>query len=244
LRTLRATLEYDGSRYGGWQRQDNRVTIQQVFEEALGALTGETISCVAAGRTDAGVHALGQTVSFRTESAIPPRGLKHGGNARLPEDVAIRTVEDASPAFHARRDAKGKHYRYVILNRRTRSPVNGRFTCRLGPRLDEGRMSAAARVLRGRHDFSSFRNAGSVMGSAVRTVTRLDITREGDYLSMDVEGDGFLYRMVRNLAGTLILVGLGKLTPEEVRTILSRRDRRLAGPTAPASGLCLVEVRY
>jgi len=243
-RTVRLVLEYDGTEFSGWQRQRDRRTVQEVLEDALGELTGEPVSAVAAGRTDAGVHAAGQVVGFRTRSRIPAEGFLGGTNALLPRDVAVLRAEDAPPSFHARRDATGKHYRYRIVNRRSPAPLSARYATPVRAPLDEAGMAAAARPLLGTHDFSAFRNAGSVEGTGVRTLTRLDITREGEYLSMDVEGDGFLYRMVRNLAGTLIRAGRGRLDADGVRRILESRDRRTAGPAAPARGLCLVEVFY
>jgi tRNA pseudouridine38-40 synthase len=244
LRTLKLTLEYEGTRYGGWQRQANRVTVQQVLEEALADLVDEEVKTVAAGRTDSGVHAEGQVVSFLTRSRFPARAFVFGVNARLPEDVAVLAAEEAAEGFHAQRDAKGKLYRYRILNRETPAPLSERFCHRVPEPLDAGRMADAAARLVGRHDFSAFRNAGSVPGSAVRCVDRLDIERLDDYISIETGGDGFLYRMVRNLVGTLILAGRGRLSPEEVGGILASRDRSRAGPTAPARGLCLVEVFY
>jgi tRNA pseudouridine38-40 synthase len=244
IRTLKLTISYDGTRFGGWQRQNNRRTVQEVLEDALENLTGSVTSTVAAGRTDAGVHARGQVVSFRTTSRIPPQGFRGALNAKMPEDVAVVEAAEKNYEFHAQRDAKGKLYRFTILNRRTRSPLDRRFTYRVPFPLDVDRMTAAAGVLVGRHDFSSFRNAGSTPGSAVRTLRCLDIRKEGDYIRLDVTGDGFLYRMVRNLAGTLILVGRGKLPVEDVSGILVSRDRCRAGPAAPARGLCLVEVFY
>jgi tRNA pseudouridine38-40 synthase len=243
-RTWKLVLEYDGTGYAGWQRQAGETTVQEVLEDALSELLRERVSTVAAGRTDAGVHALGQVASFRTRSAVPAGGVIHGTNALLPGDVAVRLAEEALPGFHAQRDAKGKLYRYRILTRRVRSPVRARFSHRIGAPLDVEAMSRAARGLVGTHDFSAFRNAGSVAGSGVRTLRRLDIDRLEEYICIEAEGDGFLYKMVRNLVGTLILVGQAKLAPDEVPEILAARDRRRAGPTAPARGLCLVEVYY
>ena len=244
LRVVRLTVEYDGTDYAGWQRQDALPTIQETLETALSTQLGERVVVVGAGRTDAGVHARGQVASFRTGSAIPIEGVIHGTNALLPGAIAITDAADAEPGFHARRDAKGKHYRYLVLNRRAPSPLAERFAHRVAPPLDVAAMRAAAGALPGTRDWSSFRNAGSVEGSAVRTVTRLDIERDGEYVSVDVEGDGFLYKMVRNLVGTLLLVGRGRWAPEAVREALDARDRRKAGPAAPARGLTLVEVYY
>lgn len=244
MRTWKLTIQYDGTGYAGWQRQTGETTVQEVLEDALSHLLDERISVVAAGRTDAGVHAEGQVVSLRTESSVPASGLVHGTNAGLPDDVAVLAAEEVGPGFHARRDATGKLYRYRILNRRVRSPLAARYSYRVGRSLDPEAMAAAASRLTGRHDFSSFRNAGSVEGSAVRDLRRLDIIAEGQYLCVEAEGNGFLYKMVRNLVGTLICVGRGNLTAERVEEILRSRDRRLAGPAAPAKGLSLVEVYY
>ena len=243
-RTVKLVIEYDGTDFAGWQRQDNRITVQEVLEGALSDHLGERIVTVASGRTDAGVHAAGQVVSFRTTSDVPPEGIQHGANARLPVTVAIRSASDVGPDFHAQRSAVAKHYRYRIFNRRVRGPLARRFAARVGTPLDEKRMARAATHLLGTHDFSSFRNAGSVETSPVRTLRRLDIQRQGEYLALEFEADGFLYRMVRNLVGTLLLVGRGSLDPDEVGAILARRDRGAAGPAAPARGLCLVEVFY
>jgi tRNA pseudouridine38-40 synthase len=244
LRTVKLVVEYDGTGLAGWQRQDNAVTVQQRLEEALEEQLSEPIKTVAAGRTDAGVHAEGQVASFRTASTMPLDGIHHGTNTRLPEAVAIRDAEEVAEDFHARKSALGKIYRYRILQRRCRSPLAERFCWRIAAPLDERRMVEAASHLVGRHDFSSFRNTGSVETGPVRTLRRLDIRREEDYLAMEFEADGFLYRMVRNLVGTLVQAGHGRVEPEEVGEILAARDRTLAGPAAPARGLCLVEVLY
>ena len=244
MRTLKLLLEYDGTRFAGWQRQTREITVQEVLEDALAEHLRESVKTVAAGRTDAGVHAESQVVSFSTSSRIPEAGVVHGTNSLLPEDVAVLRAEPAPPEFNARRDAKGKLYRYRILNRRLRSPLASRLAYRVRAPLDEGRMAAAAERLVGTRDFSSFRNAGSVQGPAVRTLRRLDIERSGEYICIEAEGDGFLYKMVRNLVGTLIFAGQSRLSPDDVSEILERRDRRLAGPTAPAKGLSLVEVYY
>ena len=243
-RTVKLVLEYDGTDFRGWQRQSEDRTVQQTLEEALAAQLSEKVSVVGAGRTDSGVHAAGQVASFRTTCTIPPEGIAFGTNSRLPRDVAVLSAADVPPDFHAQRSATRKHYRYSILNRRVRSPLAGRTALEVAAPLDDARMVEAAAHLIGRHDYTSFRNAGSVETSPVRTVSRLDITRSGEYLAIDVEGDGFLYKMVRNLVGTLMMVGVGKLTPVEAGWILEQRDRRRAGPAAPAHGLCLVEVSY
>lgn len=243
-RTLKLTVEYDGTNYAGWQRQSGAVTVQQVLEEALSVPLCRRAVVVAAGRTDAGVHAAGQVVGLRTESETPIQGIVHGTNSALPRDVVVLSAEEVAPEFHARRDALGKLYRYRIVNRPIRPALDRRDATWIRGPLDADAMGLAAQTLVGEHDFSSFRNAGSFQGSAVRSLRRVDITRKGQYISIDVVGTGFLYKMVRNLVGTLLLVGRGSLTPAGVRSILSDRDRNSAGPTAPPEGLCLVEVYY
>lgn len=243
-RTIRLTLEYDGTDHAGWQRQDNAGTVQQCLEDALADQLGETVKTVAAGRTDAGVHAEGQVVSFRANSDMPIAGIHHGTNTKLPRSIAIQNAADVPPGFHAQKSSIGKVYRYRILTSRSPSPLRERFAWRIGRDLDEGAMRTAAAFLIGTHDFTSFRNAGSVETGPVRTLRRLDIETAGDYLSMEFEADGFLYRMVRNLVGTLMLAGYEQILPGRVEEILAARDRQLAGPAAPARGLCLVEVFY
>ncbi len=243
-RTVRLLVEYDGTDFSGWQRQAGDRSVQAVLEDALSAHLGGRIVTVAAGRTDAGVHAAGQVVSFRTESRVPARGIVHGTNALLPPDVVILSADDAPPDFHACRDARAKHYRYRALDREIRSPLGERYAARVRGPLDVAAMDGAAAVLRGRHDFSSFRSAGSVVGDPVRELRELAVYRQGDGIVFDFRGDGFLYRMVRNIVGTLLQAGRGRLTPGQVEAVLAARDRRRAGPTAPACGLCLMEVFY
>lgn len=243
-RTIKLTVEYDGTDFAGWQRQAGEISVQQVLEEALAVPLGVPVTVVASGRTDAGVHAAGQVASLRTSSDTPLAGVIHGTNSALPRGIAVLDAEEVAPEFHARKSARGKHYRYRILNRGIRSPLGERYASWIRDELDVGRMAEAAGVLIGTHDYSAFRNAGSFEGSAVRTLSRIDIVREGNFIAIDVVGDGFLYKMVRNLVGTLVLAGRGKLATSEVESILSGGDRRCAGPTAPPQGLCLVEVYY
>lgn len=246
-RTFRAVLEYDGTDFHGWQVQGERRTVQGEVERALAGVTGERVPVVAAGRTDAGVHAEGQVISFRSRTTIPSRGLAQALNARLPEDVAVLLVEEAPAGFHATRDALSKVYRYVLVPSAVPRPLRRRTAWRVRGRLDPGRMREGARHVLGRHDFRSFRTNPGVpgdRGTTVRTVHRLDIRRKGDALVVEVEGDGFLYNMVRALVGTLVQVGRGAWEPEQVREALEARDRRASGPTAPPQGLTLASVLY
>lgn len=248
-RTLKLTLEYDGAGFEGWQVQRGarpRRTVQGVLVEALERLTGERVAVEGAGRTDAGVHALGQVASLVLERCtIPLDGVRDGLNALLPEDVVVRAVEAAADGFHARKDATAKRYRYLILGSPVRSALRrGRVWHRRGP-LDREAMARGAAFLLGTHDFSAFRAAAGAARRPVRTVTTLTVEDDPDGLvRIEVEGNGFLMHMVRIIVGTLVEVGRGRIPPERVREILAGHDRRAAGPTAPAHGLYLVAVRY
>ncbi|MCK6481960.1 MAG: tRNA pseudouridine(38-40) synthase TruA [Planctomycetes bacterium] len=246
-RTFRAVLEYDGTDFHGWQVQAGRRTVQGVLEEALASILSARVPVIAAGRTDAGVHALGQLVSFRAATGIPPERLAAALNSRLPPDAAILSLEEAPADFHATRDARSKVYRYLVLEGRTPRPLLRRTTWRVPVRLDLRRMREAARCLVGRHDFASFRTNPGPEGEGrgtVRRVLRVDLRRRGGLLALEVEGEGFLYNMVRAIAGTLVEVGRGRWEPGRVAGILAARDRRAAGPTAPARGLVLVSVAF
>ena len=247
LRTFRGVVEYDGTEFSGWQVQPGRRTVQAVLEAALSRVIGAPVGVLAAGRTDAGVHAEGQAVSFRARTTIPPRGIAAACNAALPPDVAIRSLDPAPAAFHATRDAVSKVYRYEVRNSREPSPLARRTSHRVPGPLGVPRMRRAARALVGTHDFRAFRsNPGPLAEGqdAVRTIRRLELRRRGDRVTFEVEGDGFLHHMVRNIVGTLLLVGRGTWDPGRVAEALAARDRRAAGPTAPAHGLTLVSVAY
>ncbi len=252
-RTLRLVLEYDGTGFHGWQAQPGRAerrTVQAVVELALERLLGEPVTVHGAGRTDAGVHALGQVASVVLERAtMAPEAIRDGLNALLPEDVAVRLVEDAPAGFHARKSAIGKHYRYLLLCRQARAPLLRRRVWHRRGRLDLEAMARAAVPLVGRHDFSAFRAAAGQAKHPVRTLRRLTVAPDpaGEVeglVRIDLEADGFLMHMARILVGTLVEVGRGRLAPEATAAILAGRDRRAAGPTAPAHGLYLVAVRY
>jgi tRNA pseudouridine38-40 synthase len=245
--TFRGTVSYDGTDFSGWQVQTGRRTVQGALQEALSTILGAPVSVLAAGRTDAGVHAEGQVISFRAVTRIPPAGIAAAANALLPEDAAILDLAEAPPSFHATFDATGKVYRYEILSGRIPRPLLRRTTWRVPGRLDLRRMRAAARLLVGRRDFRSFRTnpgPGEDRGSTVRTLRRVDVRRRGERVLVEVEGDGFLYNMVRAIVGTLVQVGRGTWPPERVGEALRARDRRAAGPTAPPRGLTLVSVSY
>jgi tRNA pseudouridine38-40 synthase len=246
-RTFRGTVSYDGTAFHGWQVQAGRRTVQGEVERALEEVLGARVPVLAAGRTDAGVHADGQAISFRAATAIPPGGLAAALNARLPEDAAVLSLEEAPRGFHATRDATGKVYRYEILASRTPRPLLRRTTWRIPAPLDAARMRRAARLLVGRRDFRSFRatpGPGEDRGTTVRRLRRISIRRRGESIVLEFEGEGFLRHMVRTIVGTLVQVGRGAWEPARVGEALRARDRRAAGPTAPARGLRLVSVSY
>ena len=238
-------LSYDGAAYHGWQIQDNALTVQQVFQEALQKITGLTEDIKACSRTDTGVHAREFCVSLKTESPIPPERLLAALNHYLPEDVAVRSVEQVPLDFHARYSCKGKEYVYQIWNHSVRDPfLKGRALHYWYP-IDEELLNRAAVHYLGAHDFSSFCTLDRrEKGDLTRTVFTSKVERAGDLVTFTVAADGFLYNMVRIMVGTLLRVQQGKLTPEDIPGILEAKDRKAAGPTAPACGLYLNRVFY
>jgi len=241
---LKLTLEYEGTAYVGWQRQPNGVSVQEVVERALAALLGAEVEAVAAGRTDSGVHALGQVVAFDAPRALPLGAYLRGLSALLPPDVAVVGAEEVAPGFDPRRWATGKRYRYLVSNRPVRSPLRRRTHWEVFAPLDVGAMDEAARPLLGTHDFSAFRAANCEAKTAVRTLRELAVLGDGDVVQLELEGTAFLKHMVRNIVGTLVEVGRGDRPVPWVAEVLASGDRTRAGPTAPAHGLVLVEVTY
>lgn len=237
-------MEYDGSKLCGWQRQKNGPTVQQHLDEAIAAMTHEPTQTLGASRTDAGVHALGQVCIFKTRCNIPTIGFLRGLNTSTPESIAVRSVTHVADDFHPRFDARGKHYRYTLLNRPTPSPLVRLQSWHRPMVLDVAAMQEAAQVLVGEHDFSAFRAAGCNALTATRRITELTVQRAGDLVTIDVWGNAFLRNMVRIVAGTLTEIGAGVLGKYELGAILESRDRRAGGQTAPPQGLCLVEVFY
>jgi len=241
----RITLEYDGGLFVGWQRQDTGVSVQQVVEEGIEKLSGETATAVAAGRTDAGVHALGQVVHFDIARDFEPDTIRDGLNFHMkPHPVVVLNAARAAPDFHARFSATGRVYLYRIVNRRAPLAIERGRRWWVPVALDADSMAAAARVLIGRHDFTTFRAAICQARLPVKTLDALDVRRDGDEILITARARSFLHHQVRNMVGTLKLVGEGKWTPAEVKIALEARDRACGGPTAPASGLYLVEVLY
>jgi tRNA pseudouridine38-40 synthase len=244
-RNVKLTVSYDGTDFFGWQTQPERRTVQQTLEAALAGLTGEErVRVNASGRTDTGVHAVGQVVNFRTAARYPPDVLLRAVNARLPADVVVTAAEDVPDLFDANRDARRKLYRYVLHDGAVPDLFLRRYCHHTRHKLDATAMARAAAVLRGTHDFRCFETEWPNRKTSVRTVTHLAVSRFGDWLWLDVEADGFLYNMVRAIAGTLINVGRGFWPESEVKAILEAGDRTHAGPTAPAQGLFLMRVTY
>jgi len=244
MRNIKLTLSYDGTDFSGWQRQKDRRSVQQVLEEAIAQLTGETPDTNASGRTDAGVHALGQVVHFFTSSEHPAGVFVKGLNAILPREVRVLTAEEMPQAFHCTLDAKSKRYRYVIDNGRVADPFLLRFSWHVYPLLDAEKMNRAAQALVGRHDFHSFETHWPNRTSSVRTIFDIEVSRKENRVHVEVEADGFLYNMVRSITGTLVWVGSGRRAESFAAEALLAEDRSKAGPTAPPQGLFLLWVRY
>lgn len=237
-------ISYDGTDYAGWQVQKNAPTVQEKLNEAVFALTGERVSVTGSGRTDAGVHAAGQVAHFVTESALPPEKYAPALNVFLPPDIRVLSSRAVPDSFHAVRSAKRKTYVYSFYRAETELPLKERYAVRIYGETDLENMRNCAAVFVGKHDFTCFLASGSDVKDAVRTIFSLEITERGDDLSLSVTGDGFLYNMVRILAGTLLEAAKGKRTPADCAALLAGKDRSPAGKTMPAKGLCLVSVEY
>jgi tRNA pseudouridine38-40 synthase len=238
------TIEYDGTGYHGWQSQKNALAIQDVIEGALKKLTGENIRLIASGRTDAGVHALGQVANFHTSSAIPPEKFSYALNSLLPDDIVIKKSVEVTESFHSRYDARGKKYRYIILNSEFPSALMRNREWHIRERLNRMAMKKSLQYLLGKHDFSAFMTSGSSAENTVRTVTAAELYEEEQRILFEITADGFLYNMVRIIVGTLVKIGTGEIAPDKMQYIIESGDRERAGNTAPASGLYLVEVYY
>lgn len=241
---IKLTIAYDGTNYCGWQVQPNGITVEEVINKALCKLTGEDIAVIGASRTDSGVHALGNVAVFDSATSIPPERIAMALNQRLPDDIVIVKSEEVAPDFHPRYCDCEKTYEYHIINTRMPIPTKRLTNYFVSYDLDVERMQQAADYLVGEHDFVSFCNVRTQVEDTVRTVTELEVLREGEEITIRISGNGFLYNMVRIIVGTLVRVGRGFYTPEKVKAILEAKDRKAAGVTAPAHGLMLVEIRY
>ncbi|MDD4899708.1 MAG: tRNA pseudouridine(38-40) synthase TruA [Candidatus Omnitrophica bacterium] len=244
MRNLRIEIEYDGSGYFGWQVQRGFKTIQGVLEKTLQKILKEKIRVIASGRTDSGVHALAQVANFFTRSQIAPKALQKGLNSLLPEDIKVKGVREVDPRFHSRFSAKSKIYRYTILNREF-SDVFLRHTVYFYPfPLNIKTMRDAAKLLTGKHNFRSFQASAGKEKNPVKTIKKIKVAKSKNFIYIDIEADGFLYNMARNIVGTLLEIGKGKLSKENLQSILLAKNRIFSGPTAPAKGLSLMKVRY
>jgi tRNA pseudouridine38-40 synthase len=246
MRNIKLTLQYDGSDYFGWQRQKNtRQTISEIIENVLSKVLQEKLKLIAAGRTDTGVHAREQVANFVTNSKMSLPRLHQSLNAILPKDIRVIKVELAPADFNSRYSAKVKTYRYTILNSYSSDVFLRRYIYHYPlSRLDVPAMRKAAAILVGSHDFISFKRTDKKIRSTMRDIKQIKITKKGKLIHIDVTANSFLYHMVRNIAGTLIEIGKGSFPPENIKNILKAKDRRTAGPTAPACGLCLMKVKY
>ena len=244
MRNISLIVSYDGTNYHGWQCQPELRTVQQTVQERIEKIVNHQIKLFAGARTDSGVHAYGQRINFFTDSNIELIGLIRGLNSVLPEDIRIIDIAEVSDDFHSRYSSKSKIYTYSILNSSYNSPFYTRYVWHLPYALDVASMNCAIGSLRGSHDFSAFKKKDSLYQSPVREILRAGVRRRADFVYIVIEGTGFLRYMVRNIVGTLMLVGTGKLTENDFRIILKSEDRNLAGPTAPARGLFLRTIKY
>lgn len=242
---FKITIEYDGTDFHGWQRQKKDRSVQGEIEKILQTITTNRITLIGSGRTDAGVHALGQVAHFTCDTKLSPQALKKGLNSLLPKDIIILSCEKTDDNFHARFNTKSKVYNYRILNQSLPSAIHRRYVWHIPKTLDLDSMRSAIGHIKGRHDFSAFEGAGSPRSHSIRNIMKAEIKKDKHgFLVIGLEANGFLKFMVRNIVGTLVDVGLGKITPEGFRKILLSKDRNLASPTAPPQGLFLVQVKY
>lgn len=244
MKRIRLTVAYDGTNYCGWQIQPNGITIQEVLENCLEDLTGKKTEIMGASRTDAGVHALGNIAVFDTDMRMPGEKFSFALNQRLPEDIRIQKSEEVPPDFHPRYRESEKTYVYRILNRQFPIPTQRLYAHFTYIPLDTDRMREGGSYLIGEHDFKSFCGAGAQVKTTVRTIKEVSVSKKEDLITIKIRGNGFLYNMVRIIAGSLMEIGGGMYPPEHMKEMLEARDRQAAGPTAPAKGLTLAEIRY
>ncbi len=244
MRRIKLIVAYDGTDYCGWQIQPNGITVEEVLNRALSRLTGEEIRVIGASRTDAGVHARGNIAVLDTASTIPAERFAYAVNPLLPEDIVVLKSEEVPQDWHPRYQNSVKTYEYRILNREMPDPLKRKYTWHVSFPLDIDKMREAAEHLKGQHDFRSFCSVHTAVKSTVRTIYTLDIVKSGDEIIIRISGNGFLYNMVRIIAGTLAEVGRGFRTPEDVRDLLTAKEREQAGATAPPQGLTLIRIEY
>ncbi len=244
MRNIRLTIEYDGKCYNGWQKQPDKLNIQGEIERAIFNITKEEVDLIGSGRTDAGVHALGQIANFKTNSNMPIEKMAIAINSQLKNSIIIKKAEEVDERFHSRYNAKQKTYRYVINNSEYGTAIYRNLQYCFPIKLDEEKMKEAAKYFEGEHDFKAFKSSGTSGKNSVRTIYKAEVRKEGDNIIIELTGNGFLYNMVRIISGTLLDVGLGKIKPEEIPEIIESKDRQRAGRTLPAHGLYLVQVVY
>jgi tRNA pseudouridine38-40 synthase len=244
IRKIKLTIAYDGSGYHGWQRQPNNLTIEEVVSDAISNLVGQEIQVKGASRTDAGVSALGQAAMIEIDSPIPTENLAKAITDRLPQEIAVIEAVEVQGDFDVVSDVKSKLYRYTIYTGKVRPVIEIRNVWHLPVELNMDAMNEGGNYLVGKHDFKSFASAADTRESSVRTIFRCEVSREDNKIYFDVEGDGFLYNMVRNVVGTLVEAGVGRMEAGKIKGILEAKDRTAAGPIAPAKGLCLMWVQY
>lgn len=244
MRNIKLIIEYDGTNYGGWQKQKNNKTIQETIEKAIKQLTDEEVELTGSSRTDAGVHAKGMVANFYTDSSIPSDRFREAINTKLPDDIGIIFSEEVEESFHARYNSKGKTYRYSIVNRYEKVCIGRQTSYQVKDKLDLKLMREACKYFIGKHDFKAFRTEGSSVKTTTRTISQLEIINNNNNFDIIITADGFLYNMVRIIVGTLVEVGKGKIRPKDIDDIIKSKDRTKAGPCAPAKGLCLEKVYY
>ncbi len=244
MKNIKLTIEYEGTNYSGWQRQDNAVTIQEKIEEAIGKATGEKVKLIGSGRTDGKVHALGQVANFLTKSSIPGEKYKYALKFLLPDDITIIGSEEVDLNFHSRFDAIKKRYKYIVYNGELPRAIYRNFSYHVPYNIDLNEMICASKYLVGTHNFASFMATNSEVNSTIRTIYDISIEKNNDLIEFNIEGNSFLRNMVRIIVGTLLNVGFGKLNKEDLPKIILDRKREAAGPTAPPQGLFLEKVYY
>lgn len=244
MKNVKLTIEYDGSRFSGWQRQINGLSVEELVDTAIKKLVKEEVKLYGSSRTDAGVHARGQVANFLTSSIIPAYKFKDALNGILPDDIVIVNSEEVPLEFHSRYHSKGKEYSYTFLNRRERPAFMKNYVAHVPYTLDFDLMQSSCKDFLGTHDFTAFKSKGGSVKTSIRTITKIELTKEGELLTLHIGGDAFLYNMVRIIAGTLVDIGRGRIKPGTVPDIIASLDRNRAGKTAPASGLCLERIYY
>ena len=244
MRNIKLTIEYDGKEYHGWQKQPGKLNIQGEIERAIKNVTGEDVELIASGRTDAGVHALGQVANFKTNSNIELEKIPIAINSQVKKSIRIQNAEEVDQNFHSRFNCKRKTYRYVIDNSKYGSAIYRNISYHLPVALNVEDMKKAIKYFEGEHDFKAFKSSGTSSKSSVRTIYKADVITEGTSIAIDLTGNGFLYNMVRIIAGTLVDVGMRKIKPDEIPDIIESKDRNRAGKTLPPHGLMLLHVEY